>query len=237
MPAPTLTRDLLAQLSREQLAERLRREVEGLSLAERFRLLHELGLYHAESLSGEGSSLAETRALRAALPRLLSRHGVRSLLDLPCGDFHWMRTLDLGGIDYLGADIVPEIVAANQARFAGLGDGTTGRRFQVLDAAADLLPAVDLILCRDLLIHLSLGDMRRVLASFRASGSRLLLTTHFASCADNVEIVSGDFRPVNLCAPPFGWPPPLEVVDEQSRMEGGAGRGLGLWRLGELRAE
>lgn len=145
-----------------------------------------------------------------------------------------MRTLDLSGIDYLGADIVPEIVVANQERHAAPDNSAAGRRFQVLDAAADALPAVDLILCRDLLIHLSLGDIERVLANFLASGSRLLLATHFASCTENVEIVSGDFRPVNLCAPPFGWPPPLEMIDEQSRMEGGAGRGLGLWRLGDL---
>lgn len=222
-----LSRELLSRLSREEAAARLRSEVEGLSLAERFRLLHELGLYHAESLSGEGSSLAETRALRAALPGLLARYGVRSLLDLPCGDFFWMRALDLSRIDYLGADIVPEIVAANQERHAA-----PGLRFRVLDAAADPLPAVDLILCRDLLIHLSLSDIERVLASFRASGSRLLLITHFAGCRENAEIVSGDFRPVNLCAPPFLWPPPLEEIDEQSRMPGGEGRGLGLWRLG-----
>ncbi len=221
-----LTRELLSRLSPEEAAARLRREVEGLSLAERFRLLHELGLYHAESQSGEGSSLAETRALRAALPGLLARYEIESLLDLPCGDFFWMRTVDLTGIDYLGADIVPEIVAANEERF-----GTPGRRFRVLDAAADSLPAVDLILCRDLLIHLSLGDIARVLAGFAASGSRLLLTTHFAGCEENAEIVSGDFRPVNLCASPFGWPPPLAVIDEESRMAGGAGRGLGLWRL------
>jgi len=32
----------------------------------------------------------------------------------------------------------------------------------------------------------------------------------------NTEIVSGDFRPVNLCSPPFLFPPPLQVINEAS---------------------
>jgi hypothetical protein len=44
----------------------------------------------ADSVSGGGSDLEQTSALRAALPGVLQRLGVRTLLDAPCGDFHWM---------------------------------------------------------------------------------------------------------------------------------------------------
>src|SRR5215213_5906369 len=63
----------------------------------------------AESVSGSGSTMAETEDIRGYLPELLQRLGARSLLDIPCGDFHWMKTVDLGIDRYIGADIVPEL--------------------------------------------------------------------------------------------------------------------------------
>src|SRR5688572_26366588 len=100
-----------------------------------------------ESRSGQGSEMAYTVSLRAELPELLKQLGVRSMLDLPCGDFNWMQHVDLSGIQYIGADIVPEIVDANQARF-----GNAQRRFIRADVVEDTLPEVDLIFCRDCLI-------------------------------------------------------------------------------------
>src|SRR5215212_9991686 len=51
-----------------------------------------------ESLSGAGSNLRQTETLRRELPGLLSKLSIRSLLDAPCGDFHWMQHVDLRGI-------------------------------------------------------------------------------------------------------------------------------------------
>jgi len=44
-----------------------------------------------ESVSGTGSELGRTYHLRRELPVVLSELNVRSLLDLPCGDFNWMQ--------------------------------------------------------------------------------------------------------------------------------------------------
>lgn len=228
----------LARLAREIAAgpesgyrQRLREAAAALPLDERFTLLHELGVYHhPESLSGAASTLRETANLRAALPGLLRAEGVERLLDVPCGDFHWMREVELGGVEYVGADIVPAIVERNAALYAG-----AGRRFLRLDATRDALPAADLILCRDLFIHLSLGDIAAVLDNFRASGARLLLTNHFADRRENPDILSGDFRAVNLCAPPFGLPAPARIIGEDSVLAGGEfrDRAMALWRLAE----
>src|ERR1700690_4609194 len=59
----------------------------------------------AESISGPGSNLRVTEEIRKAIPELIADLGVRSILDIPCGDFNWMSRLDLG-VDYTGADIV-----------------------------------------------------------------------------------------------------------------------------------
>ncbi len=48
-----------------------------------------------ESRSGQGSELAATENLRAYLPELFERLNVRTFLDAPCGDWNWMREVDL----------------------------------------------------------------------------------------------------------------------------------------------
>lgn len=221
----------LSGLPPAELHGRLRELVAPMSLQERFRLLHRLGVYHhSESVSGAGSTLQETAAFRQALPKLVEEMRVASVLDIPCGDFRWMQHV-APSYDYMGADVVPEIVRMNQELH-----GSAGRRFVVLDATRDPLPKVDLIVCRDLLIHLSLRDCRLALGNFVASGSRLLLTSHFGDRTDNPEILSGDFRPVNLCRPPFSLPPPVQVIDERSELGEGAfrDRAMGLWKLSDV---
>src|SRR5688500_8680654 len=47
----------------------------------------------SESLSGVGSELESTRAIREELPRLWLQYGTHSLVDAPCGDFHWMKEI------------------------------------------------------------------------------------------------------------------------------------------------
>ena len=99
----------------------------------------------SESVSGEGSTLDQTAAIRAALPQLIKDFQIQTMLDIPCGDFNWMKLLDLP-IQYLGADVVEDIVAENKRRF-----GNHSRSFTRLDLTGDTLPKVDLIFCRDLI--------------------------------------------------------------------------------------
>jgi hypothetical protein len=185
------------------------------------------------SRSGSGSDAFQAQVLVRALPALLRELGVTTLLDIPCGDFEWMRAIDLGAVSYVGADIVPELVARNRAAHSG-----PGREFRHLDLLRDALPRVGLILCRDCLVHFSLADIHRALANIRASGSRYVLTTTFTSRRANPDIVTGQWRPINLQAPPFSLPPPLRVIDEQCTEEEGAyqDKSLGLWELAVIAA-
>ncbi len=67
----------------------------------------------AESRSGPGSTIARTDLLRSRLSDMVRELQVRSLLDVPCGDFNWMRLTELPGVDYVGADVVLELVRAS----------------------------------------------------------------------------------------------------------------------------
>jgi len=184
-----------------------------------------------ESVSGPGSSLAQTREIRRSLPHLLQTIGARSLLDAPCGDFNWMQHVALGVDEYIGVDIVPDIVAGNQRRYGG-----KGRRFIGADLTRDDLPEVDVVLCRDCLVHLSYDDIRRALVNFKRSGSSYLLATTFIRWQANADIATGDWRPLNLQFPPFNFPPPIRTVVEGCTEVGDryADKSLALWRQGDI---
>ncbi len=178
-----------------------------------------------ESVSGRGSTLARTNVIRSELPALLAELGTKSLLDAPCGDFNWMRHVDLGPVDYKGADVVPELIAQNQMTYR-----RAGREFVVLDITKDEVPRADVILCRDCFIHLSFEHTRAAVEIFKRSGSTYLLATTHANERENVDIESGGGHYVNLQLPPFTFPDPLRLVSEDPER----GKCLGLWRLKDL---
>lgn len=184
----------------------------------------------ADTVSGPGSTFEQTTALRAALSELCSRLGIESVLDVPCGDFHWMSAVELDVESYVGMDIVPEIIAANRERYA-----KPGRSFAVGDLTQSDLPRADLVFCRDCLVHLSFDDIERAIQRIKASSSTYLLTTSFHGHS-NRDINTGNWRPVNLQKAPFHFPAPLEVIDERCSEADGryADKVLLLFRVSDL---
>jgi SAM-dependent methyltransferase len=182
-----------------------------------------------ETVSGRGSSLRSTAALRSALPALFAELGVRSVLDAGCGDFHWFRELAIELDSYLGVEVVPALAAENQRRHGG-----EGRNFVALDVIRDPLPRVDLVLCRDVLVHLKTRQALAALRNFRRSGSTWLLATTFDGAHANADVALGGWRPLDLERPPFALGPPLRRIGEADSVEDPryADKALGLWRLG-----
>jgi len=196
---------------------------------EAFRHVIETNLWgDPESVSGSGSSLDQTQRLRQELPALFQRIGVRSILDLPCGDGHWMARVDLAGISYTGADLLPELIDANRARGAA--------HFEVLDLTVSPLPTADLLLCRDCLVHFSFADVARAVANIARSPITWFLTTTFPAEATNRDIMTGDWRPINLERPPFNLPPPAQLLSEGCTEGKGqfGDKSLGLWAVKDL---
>lgn len=184
-----------------------------------------------ESCSGAGSNLFETRTIREALPPLLRKYGIRSVLDVPCGDFHWMKEVDLGEVRYTGGDIVRELVDANNRRY-----GTETVDFLNLNIILDPLPEADLVFVRDCLVHFSYTDVFRALRNVCGSGSHYLLMTTFSfDHRRNRDIWTGDWRPLNFRKEPFGFPEPLEVLRENHPLEEYSDKSLGLWRIRDVR--
>lgn len=193
-----------------------------------FEHIYETHKWGGDSRSGKGSGLERTFRVRAALPGLLDELGVTSILDVPCGDHGWMATLDLGGRPYIGCDIVAALIEHNRQRYPG-------RDFQVRDVCEGPLPDADLVLCRDLLVHLSFADIRRALPNLLGVQGRYLLCTTFPGIEENRDAVTGKHRRLNLCLPPFSWPAPCRLIEEGTETTPVHGKHLGLWSLATLR--
>jgi hypothetical protein len=219
-------------IAQQRFAAR-RAEFAELDLAQRFERIHETNLWGADtSVSGVGSELDATAAIRERLPGLLKELGVRSLLDAPCGDQRWMASLGLDLDRYVGMDIVPSIIEALQQRYNSDASCT----FLLADLTRDALPRCDLILSRDCLVHFSFATLRQAMRNLKASGATWLLTTTFPELERNDDIEDADWRPLNFECAPLNWPGPVEVINERCTEAGGAyaDKSLALWRLSDL---
>ena len=205
-----------AKLTWSKLFRTSRRKILELPTPEaRFTRIYETNNWsNPESVSGEGSTLTNTANLRAALPGLFERHKIKTLLDAPCGDFHWMQhVVKETDITYIGGDIVKPLIEETRAKY---GDERTS--FLHLDITADDLPKADMMMCRDCLFHLSYEDIFRFLVNFANSDIPLLLTTTKGipgAPIENHDIVTGRMRPIDLFAEPFNLPGDvLEMIDD-----------------------
>jgi hypothetical protein len=157
-----------------------------------------------ESVSGDGSTLANTENLRRALPGLFADYAIKSVFDAPCGDFVWMRRLlKTADVDYTGGDVVRPLVDRLNGQHA---DRRT--KFFHINLITDAFPQADLMICRDCLFHLSYDDAMAVLRNFmRSDIPYLLMTTHVnTGHFQNTDIRTGGFRWIDLFSAPFNLP-------------------------------
>jgi hypothetical protein len=142
-----------------------------------------------------------------------------------------MDQVDLSGIEYFGGDIVPLIIEENQRLHS-----SESRRFMQLDLTRDVLPDADVLLCRDCLVHLSYANIRVVLANIARSNIRFVLMTSFPGRRDNYDVADGDWRALDLQAPPFSFPEPSLAIVERCEEEDGAyaDKSLLAWHVNDL---
>ena len=202
----------------------LMRNVSDPSLFTTFSGIYETNQWAStETRSGGGSEMKSTVEIRAELAGILNQYKINSLLDAGCGDWNWMNTLDLSGAQVWACDIVPSMIAENKRKYGNLAC------FFRADLVHDDLPAVDLILCRATLFHLSLAHVAEALANMKRSAKYLLTTTH-VWVTENEDIADGQWRRLNLLLPPFNLPPPLLSFYDGSGNDGS----LALWKTSDI---
>lgn len=171
---------------------------------ERFSEIYRKNFWDSsESGSGRGSELTYTKKIRDWLPKICLKYNVKSFLDVACGDFNWMRlVISELDIEYTGMDIVDNVIDKNNAQYAD-----SKIRFVTADICNDPLPDCDLLMVRDCLFHLSFSDIDNFFLNLSKTNYKFLLTTtHILPDTHvNHDLISGDFRNIDLFKLPFNF--------------------------------
>lgn len=151
--------------------------------------------------------------MREALAMIFREYDVRVVNDAGCGDFNWMKRVDLSGIDYLGYDIVQ------------WGEALP---FKKLNIATEVMRKCDLIICRDVLFHLPNEVVSQAIDLFRQSGDYLFATSHYNAKPERHRwstIIQKNYSPVDLTRSEFGLGKPINTFKETPSQY------MGLWRF------
>jgi hypothetical protein len=201
-------------------------------IAERFKMIYEYNYWDStESVSGEGSTLKATQNLRKDLSKFIVDYKIKTIVDVPCGDYNWMRdVVATHNLKYIGIDIVGDLINRNNQRFA-----SRSVEFIEMDCTKDRIPSGQLVFCRDLMFHLSYHDCRRFLLNLAKSEFEYFATTshHPSELFSNTNIETGDFRKIDLFSCPFNFPKNIVAVLNDSYLQS-APRGIYIWRKNDL---
>lgn len=154
---------------------------DSLSPREFFTTIYRDNCWNGQSSRSGPGSEGDFAAQKIKLLReVLSSFSITSILDLGCGDCHWMKELARFVPRYHGVDVVESMIQQNQKLF-----GNAQVTFQCLDVTDPnqqqslLLKDADLVLCLDVFGHLLSREVDSLL-TFILHGlkSRLFLVTN-----------------------------------------------------------
>jgi hypothetical protein len=194
-----------------------------------------------ESRSGPGSTLYETERLREKIKNLVKYRNLKSVVDIPCGDFNWMKEIVDSFEEYHGGDIVPACIEENNKNYS-----SEKIKFSVIDLLENDIPESDLLIVRDVIGHYPLESGAKIIENILKSKSKYLLSTTWYNVIDkeyhkkhiNKDVGYGRFYPVNLMSEPFNLPEPEMIIEEDVIVEDynlGNRKTLSLWNLDEIR--
>lgn len=199
------------------------------------------GFGSLESHSGPGSTLSETEKLRGEIVKLIREKNIKSIIDIPCGDFHWMKEISSEFESYIGGDIVEKCINSNKEKYE-----SDKIKFITFDLLTDKIPDGDLLIVRDVIGHFPIDDGKKIVKNILESNCKYLLSTTWFNIIDEEYYKShinsgaeyGRFYPVNLMSHPFNFPVPESFIIENVTVddhEKGNRKVLGLWKMEELK--
>jgi SAM-dependent methyltransferase len=169
----------------------------SMSLKDIFTDIYEKQSWH-DAFSGPGSRLDSTEKYREFVSRIIIEHQIVRILDVGCGYWTFAQHIDWGDTEYLGIDIVEKVIEYNQ-QFS-----TPTRQFKVATIDEVHVETYDLIILKDVLQHLSMKEIKKILRT--ASAAKYLLITN-DNCCGNLECKDGEWRPLNMRVYPFHFQP------------------------------
>jgi len=199
------------------------------------------GFGSRESRSGPGSELLETAKIREKIVKLIKEKNIKSVVDIPCGDFNWMKEIVDHFESYVGGDIVPQAIKINNEIFS-----SDRVKFIEFDLINQEIPKCDLLIVRDVIGHQPLSVGLEMVKNILKSDCKYLLSTSWYNLFDrnyhkkheNRTVEFGRFYPVNLMSYPFNFPEPNFIIEEDVQVEdyqNGNRKILAFWNMDEIR--
>ncbi len=110
--------------------------------------------------SGRGSLVENNREYIDFLPRKLQELGVKTVVDIGCGDWQFSRYIDWTPFDYLGVDIVGSVIEENKRNFE-----KENIKFDVINIfdEHEKIPEADVYLLKDVMIHWRHEQIRQMI--------------------------------------------------------------------------
>jgi hypothetical protein len=125
------------------------------------------GNMKAESQCGTGSNMSATLEARRWLSIIAKAYSIRNVIDIGAGDLNWIGHVDWN-VNYRGYDVYPRHEDVNY-----------------FDGSREIPEKADLILCRQVMIHLPQDRVESMIENFKDSGSTYLAATTWDEPTNN----------------------------------------------------
>mgnify|MGYP001159461346 CR=1 FL=1 len=164
------------------------------------------------SVSGHGSNVNTKQHLNLMnnFNEIIKKYKINSILDMPCGDFLWIRKIiENENIEYLGIDIVEELINKNKENYK-----KTNINFQAIDIIDfQTNTKFDLVLIRDLFIHIKNSDIVKILNNLKSMNIKYVILNSYNN-EENKDVTIGQHRKINLLKEPFNLSEPIHFFND-----------------------
>lgn len=165
-----------------------------------FSEIYERGVWGRPGFSGGGAEYKNALPYLTFLQNFMKKSEIKSVVDLGCGDWGFSQHIDWTGIEYLGIDVVKSVIEKDMLNFSSLNV-----KFLADDGISSDLPSADLFVCKDVFQHLTNEDILSILNQLGKFKHSLITNDIDVNRPqnNNVSIRRGEWRPIDLSAPPF----------------------------------
>lgn len=171
------------------------------SSEEVFTNIYEKGIWGGKWFSGGGSKVEGSAPYMKLLQEFLKKYEIKTVVDIGCGDWLFSRHMDWTGIQYTGYDVVDHIIEVNQKQFA-----SNNIVFKKADCLSDYIQGGDLLLCKEVLQHLTNDDVHYFIKNIIPKFHYCLIVNQIdriTKSSDNPDQARGGTRPIDLTKAPF----------------------------------
>lgn len=173
------------------------------SIEEIFTKFYRAGVWGENGFSLSGAEIGVNRGYVAFLQQFMDKNQITTVVDLGCGDWQFSRTIDWSGIQYIGFDVVKDVIERNKKCYEH-----STIVFVHADALEIELPEADLLICKDVLQHLPHADIFRLLKQLHKFKHCLITNDidYLTSSSKNPDTCRGGYHELDLTKPPFNLP-------------------------------